>query len=275
MQLSGCKYNFFFRICKQKEKKRQLFFLFLHLCKMNLVIDIGNTFGKMVVYSGSRVVFSTKVASASMAKTLEGLFLEYPTIGHCILCVVGHLDLEVQSFLKKHTQLVQVSAQIKLPFKNVYKTPETLGADRMALVAAAAFKFPNANCLVVDAGSCITYDFLSANGFYKGGGISPGLQMRFKAMHEHTKMLPLLQAKEIDYSLGTSTEESLLAGAINGVVYEMDGWCNSLRAQYKDLKVVLTGGDAQFLSKRLKNTIFTHSNFLAEGLRLLLDYNIV
>jgi type III pantothenate kinase len=119
----------------------------------------------------------------------------------------------------------------------------------------------------------VTYDFVSAKGQYIGGAISPGLQMRFKAMNEYTNKLPLIMADDSFVALGNNTHNSLLAGAVNGLVYEIDGWCNSFSAQYEDLTIILTGGDTQFLSKRLKNTIFANYNFLVDGLRQLLDYN--
>ncbi len=242
---------------------------------MNLVLDIGNSFGKIFLYEGEDLLFTNKVASARMAKELKELFESYPGIKRSILCVVGALDPAIVVFLDKNSRLLKVSHELKLPFENRYESPETLGADRIAVVAAAAFKYPAKNCLVIDAGSCVTYDFLSADGVYRGGAISPGLQMRFKAMHEHTDRLPLIAAVEDVEDVGTTTEKSLLVGAVNGLVYEIAGWTQSLQDQYEDLTVILTGGDAQFLSKRLKNTIFAHSNFMADGLRQLLDYNQV
>jgi len=242
---------------------------------MNLVLDIGNSFAKLVLYSGEDVVFTNSVPHATMAQELKELYLKFPRIGHAILCAVGPVAPEIVTFLTKESVLIEVNSDLKLPYTNRYETPETLGADRIALVATAAFKFPNKNCLVIDAGSCVTYDFISAEGVYRGGAISPGLQMRFKAMHEHTEKLPLVAPIDAVVNIGTNTQKSLLAGAVNGLVFEIEGWSASLGREYEDLTVILTGGDAQFLSKRLKNTIFANPNFLAEGLRQLLDYNKV
>jgi type III pantothenate kinase len=240
---------------------------------MNLVLDVGNSFGKMVLYKGEDVVFRDQTPATGLLKKLEKLFLKHHEIEHCILCAVGAVDPKVVPFLRKNTFLLEVSVQMKLPFENSYETPETLGADRIGLLAAAVFEYPDKNCLIIDAGSCVTYDFVSAKGQYIGGAISPGLQMRFKAMNEHTNKLPLIMADDSFVALGNNTHNSLLAGAVNGLVYEIDGWCNSLSAQYEDLTIILTGGDTQFLSKRLKNTIFANYNFLVDGLRQLLDYN--
>jgi len=218
-------------------------------------------------------VFKTQFELGEMHATLIELFLNFPEITQAILCSVVSIEPQIQLFLKEKTILLKVNSQLKLPFENRYETPETLGADRIGLVAAAVFKYPGKNCLVVDAGSCVTYDFISSDGIYRGGAISPGLQMRFKAMHEHTNKLPFVTLKEEFIAIGVNTQNSILAGAVNGLVFEIEGWQSSLERTYEDLTLILTGGDAQFLSKRLKNTIFAHSNFLVQGLRQLLDYN--
>lgn len=240
---------------------------------MKLVLDIGNTLGKLVVYDQEDEVFKTQFELGEMYATLIELFLNFPEITQAILCSVVSIEPQTQLFLKEKTILLKVNSQLKLPFENRYETPETLGADRIGLVAAAVFKYPGKNCLVVDAGSCVTYDFISSDGIYRGGAISPGLQMRFKAMHEHTNKLPFVTLKEEFIAIGANTQNSILAGAVNGLVFEIEGWQSSLERTYEDLTLILTGGDAQFLSKRLKNTIFAHSNFLVQGLRQLLDYN--
>jgi type III pantothenate kinase len=240
---------------------------------MKLVLDIGNTLGKLVVYDQEDEVFKTQFELGEMYATLIELFLNFPEITQAILCSVVSIEPQIQLFLKEKTILLKVNSQLKLPFENRYETPETLGADRIGLVAAAVFKYPGKNCLVVDAGSCVTYDFISSDGIYRGGAISPGIQMRFKAMHEHTNKLPFVTLKEEFIAIGANTQNSILAGAVNGLVFEIEGWQSSLERTYEDLTLILTGGDAQFLSKRLKNTIFAHSNFLVQGLRQLLDYN--
>jgi type III pantothenate kinase len=240
---------------------------------MKLVLDIGNTLGKLVVYEQEDEVFKTQFELGEMYATLIELFLNFPEITQAILCSVVSIEPQIQLFLKEKTILLKVNSQLKLPFENRYETPETLGADRIGLVAAAVFKYPGKNCLVVDAGSCVTYDFISSDGIYRGGAISPGIQMRFKAMHEHTNKLPFVTLKEEFIAIGANTQNSILAGAVNGLVFEIEGWQSSLERTYEDLTLILTGGDAQFLSKRLKNTIFAHSNFLVQGLRQLLDYN--
>jgi type III pantothenate kinase len=237
---------------------------------MKLVLDIGNTLGKLVVYRQQDEVFRSQFELGEMYTTLIDLFFDFPEIKQAILCSVVSIEAQIQLLLKEKTILLEVNSDIKLPFQNRYETPETLGADRIGLVAAAAFRYPGKNCLVVDAGSCVTYDFISSDGIYRGGAISPGLQMRFKAMHEHTNKLPFVSLKEEFIALGANTQNSILAGVVNGLVFEIEGWQSSLGTTHEDLTLILTGGDAQFLSKRLKNTIFAHSNFLVQGLCQLL-----
>jgi len=127
--------------------------------------------------------------------------------------------------------------------------------------------------LIIDAGTCITYDFLSATGEYLGGGISPGINMRYKAMHQHTAKLPLLEPKEVYDFIGATTEGSIHSGVLYGIVGEVDGIIDQYNERFKHLTVILTGGDAHFFGKRLKNSIFAHSKFLLEGLNNLLEYN--
>ena len=153
-----------------------------------------------------------------------------------------------------------------------YKTPETLGVDRMGLMAAFAKAYPKKSGLVIDAGSCITYDYMDEKGQYHGGAISPGLRLRYEAMHNYTVNLPLLQ-RSPDYKLiGDTTETAMHSGVVNGVVNEIEGVIKQYEHDYKIDVVVITGGDGEFLSKRLKNGIFADSNFLLQGLNYILTH---
>ena len=179
----------------------------------------------------------------------------------------------------KHTlshklHLVEFSHQSQLNFVNSYKTPETLGLDRIALISAAAESYPHQNVLVIDAGTCITYDFINENSIYQGGAISPGLQMRFKAMHTFTGKLPLItESYQGSNYLGKSTKEAMQIGVFNSICYEIDGYIEDYLADYEDLTVGLTGGDYNLLSASIKNSIFATSNFLLKGLNKILQLN--
>ena len=197
----------------------------------------------------------------------------YPNITKCIVSSVGDFSAEALTVLQNNFSVLKVTHKTKVPFKNLYATPQTLGVDRIALVAAAAITFPKKNILVIDAGSCVTYDFLSDQNEYLGGVISPGLRMRFKAMHTFTVGLPLLTLEIPKKDIGDSTSKAMQVGAFLGLVNEIDGFITSYSENYADLTVILTGGDAEILRDRLKNDIFANSNFLLEGLHYILEYN--
>tara|TARA_R110002049_G_scaffold155557_4_gene320468 strand:- start:58 stop:786 length:729 start_codon:yes stop_codon:yes gene_type:complete len=240
---------------------------------MNLIVDAGNTSIKMAVYKGKVLVSFASILPLNFLNYLKNIFNEFPHIKNAIVSSVRTLGEEDVKQLSVYCKVYVLSAATKIPFKNKYGTPKTLGVDRIALAAAAFYHNKNGNTLVVDAGSCITYDLINSRGEYLGGAISPGISMRFHAMHNQTANLPLVE-KEGDFELiGNSTKTGMQSGVVNGICFEIDGVISRYKDKFADLTVILTGGDAQFLSKRLKNTIFAHSNFLVEGLNCLLEYN--
>lgn len=242
---------------------------------MNLCIDIGNSRAKLAVFSGDNLVESGIANSDQLHLALEKIFKTAPEIDHIALLATGDVPAHLVNQMQEKASVFQLDHTWKLPFNNRYRTPKTLGLDRIALVAAAALKYPNTNCLIIDAGTCITYDFLNTHGDYLGGAISPGMLMRYRAMHEQTARLPHLYPQEDPSMLGDTTENSMHSGVVNGIALEIDGWINHYQSEYEDLTVILTGGDSEFLSKSLKNAIFAHSNFLLEGLNYLLEINKV
>lgn len=240
---------------------------------MNLAVDAGNTQVKMGVFSEGRLLHVETTPTKGFAEALKALFARYPGIGHSILASVGHPEHTIRDLLAVFCKVHVVSAATRTPYRNSYATTHTLGADRMALASAAFFLQPRSNTLVIDAGSCVTYDFMNDFGEYLGGAISPGLRMRYKALNAFTARLPLLEPQEPMDLIGNATESSIHSGVVNGLCLEMDGVIDLYKLRYPDLTVILTGGDAQFLSRRLKSIIFAHSNFLLEGLNQLLEYN--
>ena len=167
-----------------------------------------------------------------------------------------------------------LSSETKVPFKNNYETPKTLGVDRIALAAAATKKYPQRNVLIIDAGTCITFDFINKKNEYLGGAISLGIAMRYKALHDYTSKLPLLEMHEVSNFIGTNTNASIHSGVVNGVLNEIEGVIKQYQKKYRDLTIVLTGGDTYFLAKQLKSGIFAHPNFVLEGLHTVLTYNL-
>ena len=247
---------------------------FCRLCNdMNLTIDVGNTLYKFAIFNGNILVEKQRCEKQDVIQHIKQLFISYPEITHCILSSVGSLSSQAITLLEELTSVHVLSHLSKIPYTNTYKTPETLGPDRIALVAAAAMKFPKKDVLVIDGGSAITYDFLSADNQYIGGSIAPGIAMRYKSLHNFTVKLPLLEKTASIAMIGNSTEAAIHSGVIQGVTFEIDGVIHQYKDQYPDLTIILTGGDAHFLRDRLKNDIFANSNFLLEGLNYILELN--
>jgi len=194
-------------------------------------------------------------------------------ISSVIISSVKEVPVEIINYLKKNYSFIELSALTTIPIINLYKTPETLGKDRLASVVAAYSLYCGENVLVVDAGTCITYDIVNAKGEYYGGSISPGLNMRFKALHTFTGKLPLVSLINFNELIGTDTNKSILSGVINGITAEADAIIERYKKYYSPLKIIICGGDAQFLVDRLKNIIFAVPELVLIGLNEILDYN--
>lgn len=238
---------------------------------MNLVLDVGNSLLKIALFEKSELIHKLKF-SENYKKNIEDIISKYK-VTHSIISNVGRIDDSIINILKESTNLLLVSNQLKIPFKNLYKSKNTLGQDRLALVSAAAFNFPNENVLIVDVGSCITYDFKNNNNEYLGGGISPGILMRFKSLNTFTSNLPLIDFDSIYQLIGNNTKNSIISGVVNGTILEINGIIQQYREEFKNIRIILTGGDSNFLLKRIKNTIFADRNFLLIGLNKLLEDN--
>jgi type III pantothenate kinase len=240
---------------------------------MNLVIDAGNTSIKLAVFRKKELLFLTTTDRPGFPKAVKDVFSKFPEIAHALVASVGSLTKKEINVLAIFCKVQLLTSVASVPFKNSYASPQTLGVDRIALATAAFYKYPQTNTLVIDAGTCITYDIINDRGEYCGGAISPGLLMRYRALHQHTANLPLLDPSPFVELIGNTTEKSMHSGVINGICQEIDGVVSQYHNRFEHLTVILTGGDGQFLSNRLKNTIFAHSNFLLEGLNYLLEYN--
>lgn len=240
---------------------------------MNLIIDAGNTSVKLAVFERGKMIFHQKAKFEHVARQVKEVCDHYPKIGHSIVSSFGNLDRKVLAVLAVFSELHELGPSSKIPFKNSYATPQTLGVDRMALATSAFYYNPKGNTLVIDAGTCVTYDMVNDHGEYLGGAISPGLHMRYRALQQQTLKLPLLEPEDFPDFIGNTTETGIHSGVINGMCQEIDGVIDQYRSRFADLTVILTGGDAPFLSGRLKNTIFADSKFLLDGLNYLLEYN--
>ena len=240
---------------------------------MNLVVDVGNSFVKLAVFEQDTIECKRVVKMDVFLKEVDVLLKEYPLITKTVVSSVGKTKRSDINYLKKRLQVLELNKETALPFVNKYATPNTLGIDRMALVSASVFQFPNNNVLIIDAGTCITYDFITNKNEYLGGAISPGIHLRYKALHNFTANLPLLETEVPDSIVGNSTNNSMHSGVVFGVLNEIDGVIATYKQKYSDLTVILTGGDTNFLSNQFKSSIFANSNFLLEGLNYILQFN--
>ncbi|OAB79820.1 type III pantothenate kinase [Cochleicola gelatinilyticus] len=240
---------------------------------MKLIIDVGNTLVKVAVFENKTLQLKKIFIKKDFLDVLKDVAEKFPSINQCIVSTVGNLSEHQYKILRNYYATLELSHTTKVPFINNYSTPTTLGVDRIALVSAAAVQYPRKNVLIIDAGTCITYDFITEENKYQGGAISSGISMRYNALHTFTAKLPLLDASVPKMLVGNSTASSIHSGILNGVLFEIDGFIEAYKIKYSDLTVILTGGDAHFLRDRLKNDIFANSNFLLEGLLYILEHN--
>lgn len=284
---------------------------------MNLAIDIGNTRTKLAVFDGDTLV-RKEVWETLAISPLQDLAYNQK-IEKVILSTVANVPAEVEEFLKNQFHYLQLTTETPLPIRIRYKTPGTLGKDRIAAAAGAFHLYPGENCLVIDAGTCITSDVLNAQGEFLGGNISPGIEMRLKAMHHFTARLPLVNwelgignwkleigenqspppisnfqfpipnpqspisnpqfpipnsQSPIPNFLGDSTENALRNGGMLGALLETEGFIRLCSKHLGPLRVILTGGDADFFAKNIKTKIFAHQNLVLVGLNKILQHNV-
>jgi len=236
---------------------------------MQLVIDVGNTRVKAGVYDTTVLKEMVVIDKGRFSEEINRLAGSLP-IKKAIISSVGKLSDKQQRSIQLRFPTTILSYTTPVPFENLYSTPETLGVDRIGLMAAFAKAYPEQSGLVIDAGSCITYDYMNNKKQYLGGAISPGIRLRYEAMHNYTAKLPLLKIPDSFSLIGETTETAMHSGVIQGVLSEIDGVIEQYKQEYNIQVVVITGGNGEFLSKRLKNSIFAHSNFVLEGLNYIL-----
>ena len=240
---------------------------------MNLLLDIGNTLQKIAVFYNDDCIYHNSFLIITK-EIITSVFNQF-SIQNSIISSVADVDVEVTAFLETHTNLIHYTAQTKVPITLLYKSVETLGLDRIANAVGVAASFSNRNVLSIQAGTCLVLDFVNEKNEYLGGSISPGLKMRFEALHEKTNKLPLLKNNSKQpHFLGKDTQESVLCGVINGICYEIDGFINDYKKEYQELIVVFSGGDASCLQKFIKNTIFAAPNIVLKGLNEIIKYNV-
>ena len=239
---------------------------------MQLAIDIGNTRAKLVLFEKGQIIARYQLEELTV-KDLSDIYTKYP-FEATIMSSVAKEQTEVEEWLDVQGLFIKLNYLTPIPIQNAYQTPQTLGNDRLAAAVGAFALYPNQNCLVVDAGTCITYEFLSEQGEYKGGSIAPGMEMRFKAMHHFTAKLPLVKKQRLETWIGFNTETSMRTGGQLGTVLEIEGFAQRYEREFGQVQLILTGGDAEFLAEHLtiKNYII-NKDIVLIGLHKILEYN--
>jgi type III pantothenate kinase len=239
---------------------------------LNLVIDIGNTRVKAALFKDNHL-FELKIY-----ESVSALLTDFNFIRQAKNAIIGSVVDELELFYSALSSILPTlmfNSQTKTPLVNLYHSAATLGSDRLAASVGAYGLYPNSTVLVIDAGTCIKYNFTNSKNEYLGGAISPGIGMKFKSLEHFTSKLPLIEFdKSYNQLIGTNTKNSILSGVLNGSVAEIDGLISDYKSNFPDLICILTGGDSEFLAKRLKNSIFTHQNLVLKGLNDILNYNL-
>ena len=239
---------------------------------VNLIIDIGNSVSKIAVFDKGTLVEVFRDSNQSL-DCLSLFCRKYPLQKGIISSVITLSDTIKEQLRQLPFPLIELNHQTPIPITNLYKTPQTLGMDRLAAVIAANYLKPRNDLLVIDAGTCITYDFIDKDGQYHGGNISPGMQMRFKALNKFTDKLPLVASQgEINFH-GQTTEIAIRSGVIYGIEHEICGYILQLQKTYPELLVFLTGGDDFSFDTKLKSVIFADRFLVLKGLNRILEYN--
>ncbi len=235
---------------------------------MIIAIDSGNSSSKVGVFKNGAI---DQIYEKTSYPELIQLVWNLDPV-HIIVSTVNIPSSDFSRDLPA-SKLFLFDHNTPIPLRNSYKTPSTLGLDRIALSVGAWTEFTNRNLLIIDAGTCITYDFVTENGEYLGGGISPGLQLRLNSLHNSTANLPLVALKDNPPLIGTSTEDSILSGIVHGTLAEVSGIIDRYQSKFKDIHVIFSGGDVKFFESRLKGRIFALPYLVLKGLYSIFSYN--
>ncbi|WP_294627293.1 type III pantothenate kinase [uncultured Bacteroides sp.] len=239
---------------------------------MNLIIDIGNTMAKVALFHDGEMMEVLTESNQSL-EFLKTLCSKYPVKQGIVATVIDLNERLLADLEALPIPLMWLDSKTFLPVVNLYETPETLGYDRIAAVVGANEQFPDRDILVIDAGTCITYEFIDSKGQYHGGNISPGMQMRFKALHLFTGRLPMVDVNGRKLPMGRDTETAIRAGVLKGMEYEISGYIESMKHKYPELLVFLTGGDDFSFESSIKSIIFADRFLVLKGLNRILNYN--
>jgi len=237
-----------------------------------IALDIGNSHTKGAVFEGNGLHHKMRWKGHPWPQLLSWAYNQ--SASHLIYCSVRPVPTSFKEALQRKLTCIELTHRTPLPFINRYHTPETLGKDRIAAAAGALQFFPHRHCVVVDVGTCLTIDLLTAQGEFLGGNISPGLHMRLQAMHTFTAQLPLPQTQAPPSWYGRHTHEAMQAGALYGLIWEVEGFVWHAQQMLGPVQVVATGGDVEIFAHNWKTEIFAHSDLVLIGLNKILKYNV-
>lgn len=239
---------------------------------MNLVVDFGNTLVKLAVFDKGELV-AQRCMERLHPSVLEELLSEWPVRRAVVASTRGEVD-DVAAMLRRRVDyLLEFTSQTSVPIGNAYLTPETLGRDRLAAAVGATVLYPGENVLIVDFGTAVTIDLVTADNTFRGGCISPGVTMRFRALHDYTAKLPLCAATGGRRALGAYDRRGHRTGRDERDRLRNRRLRHRMREKIDGLRVIFTGGDAKFFVKRIKNTIFANCNLVFCGLNRILEHN--
>lgn len=240
---------------------------------MYLIADIGNTRLKLAVYKGDALVNFQAVPRRFALNHLKKIIDLYE-VGAAILSNTSEVESSVIQLLASLPYFIHLGINTPVPLTIQYATPDTLGKDRIAAAVGVIKKFPGVSVLFIDMGTCITMNFVNSKGVFMGGNISPGINMRLKAMHKFTARLPYVPVSVPDEFFGSDTFKALQNGAVKGTFREIDAFIEETRLKFGAINVILTGGDAHLFENFTKNQIFVAPNLVLEGLNEILKYNV-
>lgn len=239
---------------------------------MRLVLDFGNTFQKCAIFNDNEMIGFQKFQDISVKEIIK-FTSSYKNINSCILSSVINTNAEIINWLSRQYYFLELNNYTPIPIANLYKSPKTLGKDRLAAAVGIANMAPQQNALSIDVGTAIKFDIVNSQGEYIGGSISPGLHLRFKALHNFTAKLPLLNYNHVHNLIGNNTETSILSGVMNGAIAEVNGIIGQYNSLFPNLKIFLSGGESIYFEKYIKSDIFAISNLVLIGLNEILIFN--
>ena len=237
---------------------------------MNFVVDLGNTYAKLGIFDQDHLV--EREDKLTQAALIAMINREKPA--HVLISSVNHDTQPILEQLDEYIQVVELTYQTAMPIQLQYKTPETLGVDRIAAAVGAYQLAPGKNCLAIDVGTCITYDFVDAAANFHGGGIAPGLSLRLKSLHHFIAQLPLVEIKPDTALIGNSTRASIQSGVFYGILAEIEETARRYAENFTDLQVIICGGDANFFKNKLKTPALIVPELVLIGLNTILNHNV-